>query len=109
MRRSPTTAGAVIRPGWYWTPLAWTIARALATAARVGYSETAFVEAAGDDGRYLLRYFSPQSEVAFCGHATIATAVAMAERHGPGVLHFDTSPARWRCGPARARPGGPRR
>ncbi len=62
----------------------------LETAARVGYSETAFIEAAGDGGRYRVRYFSPKSEVAFCGHATIATAVAMAERHGPGVLHFDT-------------------
>ena len=62
----------------------------LATAARVGYSETAFVEAAGGDGRYRVRYFSPRAEVAFCGHATIAAAVAMAERHGPGLLHFDT-------------------
>jgi PhzF family phenazine biosynthesis protein len=62
----------------------------LATAARVGYSETAFVEAAGDGGRYRVRYFSPKSEVAFCGHATIATAVAIAERQGQGQLHFDT-------------------
>jgi PhzF family phenazine biosynthesis protein len=28
--------------------------------------------------------------VAFCGHATIATAVAIAERDGPGQLRFDT-------------------
>ena len=62
----------------------------LATAARVGYSETAFVEAAGDGGGYLVRYFSPKSEVAFCGHATIATAVAIAERQGQGLLHFQT-------------------
>ena len=62
----------------------------LAMAARVGYSETAFIEAAGGDGQYRIRYFSPKSEVAFCGHATIATAVAIAERDGPGLLHFDT-------------------
>lgn len=62
----------------------------LALAARVGYSETAFVEAGPQDGQYRLRYFSPQAEVAFCGHATIATAVALADRRGPGQLHFDT-------------------
>lgn len=47
-------------------------------AAEVGYSETAFLD--GDE----IRYFSPLAEVPFCGHATIATAVALAERHGPG-------------------------
>jgi PhzF family phenazine biosynthesis protein len=47
-------------------------------AAEVGYSETAFLD--GDD----IRYFSPLAEVPFCGHATIATAVALAERDGPG-------------------------
>ncbi|MGW5351399.1 PhzF family phenazine biosynthesis isomerase [Streptomyces sp. NPDC004031] len=63
----------------------------LATAAEVGYSETAFVTAA-DHGarRFRLRYFSPLAEVAFCGHATVATAVALAERYGPGPLVFDT-------------------
>ena len=62
----------------------------LAMAARIGYSETAFIEAAGSNGQYRMRYFSPRSEVAFCGHATIAAAVAIAERDGPGLLHFDT-------------------
>ena len=61
-----------------------------AVAARVGYSETAFVEAGDLPGSYRLRFFSPQAEVVFCGHATIATAVALAERHGPGVVQFDT-------------------
>jgi PhzF family phenazine biosynthesis protein len=50
----------------------------LTIAAEVGYSETAFLD--GDD----IRYFSPLAEVPFCGHATIATAVALAEREGPG-------------------------
>jgi predicted PhzF superfamily epimerase YddE/YHI9 len=62
----------------------------LAVAARVGYSETAFAETAGGRGQYRIRYFSPKSEVAFCGHATIATAVAIAGRDGPGLLRFDT-------------------
>ncbi|MEV4439560.1 PhzF family phenazine biosynthesis isomerase [Streptomyces sp. NPDC049577] len=63
----------------------------LAVAAEVGYSETAFVTA-GDAAsrRFRLRYFSPLAEVAFCGHATVATAVALAERLGPGALTFDT-------------------
>ncbi|WP_225845151.1 PhzF family phenazine biosynthesis protein [Streptomyces sp. HPF1205] len=64
-------------------------ARMLAIAAEVGYSETAFVTAA--DGRTLdVRYFSPKAEVAFCGHATVAAAVATAERTGPGDLLFRT-------------------
>ncbi|WP_328916060.1 MULTISPECIES: PhzF family phenazine biosynthesis protein [unclassified Streptomyces] len=60
-----------------------------ATAAEVGYSETAFA-APRADGDLDLRYFSPRAEVPFCGHATIATAVAYAERHGVGELTFHT-------------------
>lgn len=65
-------------------------AERLAIAAKVGYSETAFVEPSAAQGRYRARYFSPQAEVAFCGHATVAVAVALAERLGPGQLCFDT-------------------
>ncbi|GGY20703.1 PhzF family phenazine biosynthesis protein [Streptomyces djakartensis] len=61
----------------------------LATAASVGYSETAFAVRSGD-GRLDVRYFSPLAEVPFCGHATIATAVAHAERHGTGRLLLRT-------------------
>ena len=61
----------------------------LAVAADVGYSETAFLEPRGD-GRFGVRYFSPLAEVPFCGHATIATAVALAERDGAGPLTFHT-------------------
>jgi PhzF family phenazine biosynthesis protein len=53
----------------------------LAIAAEVGYSETAF--RTGDR----LRYFSPLAEVPFCGHATVATAVAL----GPGEHLFRTN------------------
>jgi PhzF family phenazine biosynthesis protein len=52
-------------------------------AADVGYSETAFVT---NPTNNTIRYFSPLAEVPFCGHATIATAVALAERDGPGEL-----------------------
>ncbi|MFD5477145.1 PhzF family phenazine biosynthesis protein [Streptomyces hawaiiensis] len=62
----------------------------LATAAEVGYSETAFVVEACD-GSLNVRYFSPLAEVPFCGHATIATAVAHAERHGTGRLLLRTA------------------
>ncbi|MGW8066301.1 PhzF family phenazine biosynthesis isomerase [Streptomyces ziwulingensis] len=62
-----------------------------AVAAEVGYSETAFVTG-GDEGarRFRVRYFSPLAEVAFCGHATVALAVALAERLGPGGIVLDT-------------------
>jgi PhzF family phenazine biosynthesis protein len=58
-------------------------------AAEVGYSETAFVTPAGPHHR--VRYFSPLAEVPFCGHATIATAVALADRDGAGDLVFETA------------------
>ncbi|MFJ3336011.1 PhzF family phenazine biosynthesis protein [Streptomyces sp. NPDC086766] len=68
----------------------------LAIAAGLGYSESAFLTGPPEDldgrqGRaYSIRYFSPKAEVPFCGHATVATAVALAERTGPGELLFAT-------------------
>jgi PhzF family phenazine biosynthesis protein len=64
----------------------------LAIAAEVGYSETAFlVSAEGADARrYRTRYFSPEAEVSFCGHATIASAVLLGHTIGPGSYIFDT-------------------
>ncbi|ETK36934.1 PhzF family phenazine biosynthesis protein [Microbispora sp. ATCC PTA-5024] len=67
----------------------------LAVAAEVGYSETAFLTEApaepGEAGRaFAVRYFSPKREVPFCGHATVASAVAIADRIGPGLLVFQT-------------------
>jgi PhzF family phenazine biosynthesis protein len=61
----------------------------LSIAADLGYSETAFLTE-GPDGSGVLpvRYFSPKAEVPFCGHATVATAVALAERNGPGEVVF---------------------
>lgn len=64
-------------------------ARMQATAFALGYSESAFLVPVGES-RFRVRYFSPLAEVAFCGHATVAAAVAYAERHGPGPLVFET-------------------
>lgn len=46
---------------------------------------------ASGDGALDVRYFSPLAEVPFCGHATIAMAVAHAERHGTGRLLLRTA------------------
>ncbi|BDT66845.1 putative isomerase YddE [Comamonadaceae bacterium OS-1] len=53
-------------------------------AAQVGFSETVFATPVGDGWR--VRYFSPESEVAFCGHATIALGAALALQQGDGVF-----------------------
>jgi len=49
----------------------------------VGFSETAFAARSGEGFR--VRYFSPEAEVAFCGHATIALGAALARQFGDGV------------------------
>ena len=75
----------------------------LAVAADVGFSETAFVTGGGAGAaarEFELRYFSPSKEIDFCGHATIATAVAMG---ADGALVFNT-----RAGEVRMQAGGGR-
>ncbi len=62
-------------------------AQMLGVAAEVGYSETAFVTGDRGGSTYRERYFSPLAEVPFCGHATVATAVAL----GPGEHRFVTN------------------
>ena len=62
-------------------------------AADVGFSETAFVAPASGPDREV-RYFSPEMEVPFCGHATIATGVALAASEGSGVFVLDTHAGR---------------
>lgn len=52
----------------------------LKVAKEVGYSETAFLVKQGNDWR--VRYFAPEMEVPFCGHATIASGAALGERFG---------------------------
>jgi PhzF family phenazine biosynthesis protein len=60
-------------------------------AAEVGFSETVFAAPLGDG--YRVRYFSPESEVPFCGHATIALGAALALRTGGGVFPLTTNHA----------------
>jgi PhzF family phenazine biosynthesis protein len=49
-------------------------------AREVGFSETAFAARAGDT--WQVRYYSPEAEIPFCGHATIALAAALAMQTG---------------------------
>lgn len=53
-------------------------------AAELGFSETVFAVSTGTGWR--VRYFSPESEVPFCGHATIALGAALALQYGDGVF-----------------------
>lgn len=55
----------------------------MAIAKEVGYSETAFLVKQADGWR--VRYFAPELEVPFCGHATIALGAALGERFGEGT------------------------
>ena len=58
-------------------------------AAEVGYSETTFAVRDGDGtDAWRVRYFSPESEVPFCGHATIALGAALGAHHGAGTYRL---------------------
>ncbi len=59
-------------------------------AAEVGYSETAFI-APRTGVQRSVRYFSPEAEVPFCGHATIATGVALGEANGDDTYLLATA------------------
>lgn len=69
-------------------------------AAEVGFSETAFAAplpegAQADEPReWRVRYFSPEAEVPFCGHATVALGVALARRFGAGEHELQLNQAR---------------
>jgi PhzF family phenazine biosynthesis protein len=62
-------------------------------AAEVGFSERAFLapDGSGEVGRLRVRYFSPAKEIDFCGHATIAAGVALAEQGWPTTLVLTTN------------------
>jgi len=62
-------------------------------AAEVGFSETVFAEMQDDEKQWRVRYFSPESEVAFCGHATIALGAALAEKYGDGNYSLELNEA----------------
>lgn len=59
-------------------------------AADVGASETAFI-APTAGSRRTVRYFSPEVEVSFCGHATIASGIVLGREDGEGDYELDTS------------------
>jgi PhzF family phenazine biosynthesis protein len=55
----------------------------------VGYSETAFVTPLEGSER-MVRYFSPEAEVSFCGHATIAAGAALGSEDGETTYRLKT-------------------
>lgn len=57
-------------------------AEMLTIAKQIGYSETAFIHP--HQGGWRVRYFAPEMEVPFCGHATIATGFVLGEMNGAG-------------------------
>ena len=58
-------------------------------AADVGASETAFL-APARGSRRTIRYFSPEIEVTFCGHATIASGIVLGLSDGAGTFTLET-------------------
>jgi PhzF family phenazine biosynthesis protein len=58
----------------------------LEMAKEVNYSETAFL--VKKDNSFRIRYFSPETEIAFCGHATIASGFALGQKFGLGVYEL---------------------
>jgi len=58
-------------------------------AAEAGLPDTAFVAPARSLERDI-RYYSPEAEVGFCGHATIATGVILGKEAGAGTYRFST-------------------
>jgi PhzF family phenazine biosynthesis protein len=61
-------------------------------AAALGYSESVFAMPVGNAWR--VRYFAPEVEVDFCGHATIALGAALARHAKPGVFTLELNRAR---------------
>jgi PhzF family phenazine biosynthesis protein len=59
-------------------------------AAEIGYSETVFL-APSTGTNWAVRYFTPEVEVPFCGHATIAAGVVLGERGGACRHQFATA------------------
>ncbi len=61
-----------------------------AIAADVGFSETAFI-APAKGLRRTVRYYSPEREIPFCGHATIASGFILGKDGGDGLYTLDTA------------------
>jgi PhzF family phenazine biosynthesis protein len=80
---------AVVEPLAAWPEDDWM----QALAAENNHSETAFLKATEDPGRFGLRWFTPTTEVPLCGHATLAAAHVLWRELGRPVrrLTFDTA------------------
>lgn len=57
-----------------------------AIAAENKLSETAFL--VGGSGNYRIRWFTPETEVPLCGHATLASAAVVMEKLEPGLTQL---------------------
>lgn len=60
-------------------------ARMLAIAAENNLSETAFLLADGDPGRWKIRWFTPVAEMDLCGHATLASGFVVLDALAPDL------------------------
>jgi PhzF family phenazine biosynthesis protein len=58
-------------------------------AQQIGYSETVFAAPQGNG--WGVRYFSPQAEVAFCGHATLALGAVLGHHFGAATYDLALS------------------
>lgn len=67
-------------------------------ASEIGFSETAFL-LKKDEGNIILRWFSPQTEVGLCGHATLASAKMYFEYINPQAnsVNFITKYGKLTC------------
>ena len=64
-----------------------------AVASEMNLSETAFLRKMPGDAKYALRWFTPESEVSLCGHATLASAHILFSQgmHNPEeIIRFAT-------------------
>ena len=77
-------AGVCVLPAGDWPEEGWM----QRVAAELNCAETAFTRPAGE--RWELRWFTPATEVAMCGHATLATAHALHEDGLADEVRFAT-------------------
>lgn len=60
-------------------------------AMEVNAAETAFVmKDSSGENKFFIRYYSPQVEIAFCGHATVASAKVLFEKNNYESVEFTT-------------------
>ncbi len=57
-------------------------------AAELNLSETAFIQKVKENN-YAIRYFSPKSEIPFCGHATLASSKVLFEKYDLEQVQFN--------------------